>query len=127
MVKLMKLKVSADQRSEDQKLSDTLFSQRHYFVVFTCSTSCPSVCQDESRFYTVDLERGPTGFGFSLRGGSEYNMGLYVLGLMEGGPAQRSNKIQVHTQTSCGSFTVKARASSAFTVKESCSTLSLTC
>lgn len=55
--------------------------------------------QDESRFYSVDLERGPTGFGFSLRGGSEYNMGLYVLGLMEGGPAQRSNKIQVHTHT----------------------------
>ncbi|XP_070695919.1 membrane-associated guanylate kinase, WW and PDZ domain-containing protein 3-like [Pempheris klunzingeri] len=54
--------------------------------------------KDESRFYNVDLERGPTGFGFSLRGGSEYNMGLYVLGLMEGGPAQRSNKIQVSDQ-----------------------------
>ncbi|XP_023281771.1 PDZ domain-containing protein MAGIX [Seriola lalandi dorsalis] len=54
--------------------------------------------KDESRFYSVDLERGPTGFGFSLRGGSEYNMGLYVLGLMEGGPAQRSNKIQVSDQ-----------------------------
>lgn len=54
--------------------------------------------QDETRFYSVDLERGPTGFGFSLRGGSEYNMGLYVLGLMDGGPAQRSAKIQVtHT------------------------------
>uniref|UniRef100_A0A3Q1ETA8 PDZ domain-containing protein n=1 Tax=Acanthochromis polyacanthus TaxID=80966 RepID=A0A3Q1ETA8_9TELE len=53
------------------------------------------VLQDESRFYSVDLERGPTGFGFSLRGGSEYNMGLYVLGLMDGGPAQRSNKIQL--------------------------------
>ncbi|XP_056278154.1 membrane-associated guanylate kinase, WW and PDZ domain-containing protein 3-like isoform X5 [Pseudoliparis swirei] len=52
----------------------------------------------ESRFYNVDLDRGPTGFGFSLRGGSEYNMGLYVLGLMEGGPAQRSNKIQVSDQ-----------------------------
>ncbi|XP_029911665.1 LOW QUALITY PROTEIN: membrane-associated guanylate kinase, WW and PDZ domain-containing protein 3-like [Myripristis murdjan] len=52
----------------------------------------------ESRFYSVDLERGPTGFGFSLRGGSEYNMGLYVLGLMEGGPAQRSHKIQVSDQ-----------------------------
>ncbi|KAG8003066.1 Membrane-associated guanylate kinase, partial [Nibea albiflora] len=37
-------------------------------------------------------------FGFSLRGGSEYNMGLYVLGLMEGGPAQRSAKIQVSDQ-----------------------------
>nr|XP_054602218.1 membrane-associated guanylate kinase, WW and PDZ domain-containing protein 1 isoform X2 [Nothobranchius furzeri] len=54
--------------------------------------------KDESRFYSVDLERGPTGFGFSLRGGSEYNMGLYVLGLMERGPAQRSNKIQVSDQ-----------------------------
>ncbi|KAK9514665.1 hypothetical protein VZT92_025365 [Zoarces viviparus] len=53
---------------------------------------------EETRFYNVDLDRGPTGFGFSLRGGSEYNMGLYVLGLMEGGPAQRSNKIQVSDQ-----------------------------
>ncbi|AWP09946.1 putative membrane-associated guanylate kinase WW and PDZ domain-containing protein 1-like [Scophthalmus maximus] len=58
----------------------------------------PHSTVDESRFYSVDLERGPTGFGFSLRGGSEYNMGLYVLGLMDGGPAQRSNKIQVSDQ-----------------------------
>ncbi|XP_032422959.1 membrane-associated guanylate kinase, WW and PDZ domain-containing protein 1 isoform X2 [Xiphophorus hellerii] len=62
--------------------------------------------KDETRFYSVDLERGPTGFGFSLRGGSEYNMGLYVLGLMDGGPAQRSSKIQVSDQLveiNCGS------------------------
>ncbi|XP_035243676.1 membrane-associated guanylate kinase, WW and PDZ domain-containing protein 1 isoform X2 [Anguilla anguilla] len=52
----------------------------------------------DSRYYSVDLERGPTGFGFSLRGGSEYNMGLYVLGLMEGGPASRCHKIQVSDQ-----------------------------
>ncbi|XP_048873547.1 LOW QUALITY PROTEIN: membrane-associated guanylate kinase, WW and PDZ domain-containing protein 1-like [Brienomyrus brachyistius] len=52
----------------------------------------------DSRYYSVDLERGPTGFGFSLRGGSEYNMGLYVLGLMEGGPASRSHKMQVSDQ-----------------------------
>lgn len=62
--------------------------------------------QDESKFYSMDLERGPTGFGFSLRGGSEYNMGLYVLGLMDGGPAQRSSKIQVHTHEH-RAFTVK--------------------
>ncbi|XP_059378860.1 membrane-associated guanylate kinase, WW and PDZ domain-containing protein 3-like isoform X2 [Carassius carassius] len=54
--------------------------------------------QKDSQFYSVDLERGTTGFGFSLRGGSEYNMGLYVLGLMEGGPASRSQKIQVSDQ-----------------------------
>ncbi|XP_027022695.2 membrane-associated guanylate kinase, WW and PDZ domain-containing protein 2 isoform X4 [Tachysurus fulvidraco] len=54
--------------------------------------------KQDPRYYSVDLDRGPTGFGFSLRGGSEYNMGLYVLGLMEGGPASRSQKIQVSDQ-----------------------------
>lgn len=43
----------------------------------------------------MDLDRGPSGFGFSLRGGSEYNMGLYVLGLMDGAPASRSQKMEV--------------------------------
>ncbi|XP_056280044.1 membrane-associated guanylate kinase, WW and PDZ domain-containing protein 3 isoform X3 [Pseudoliparis swirei] len=52
----------------------------------------------DSRYYSVDLDRGPSGFGFSLRGGSEYNMGLYVLGLMERGPASRSMKMQVSDQ-----------------------------
>ncbi|XP_032377348.1 membrane-associated guanylate kinase, WW and PDZ domain-containing protein 1 isoform X3 [Etheostoma spectabile] len=52
----------------------------------------------DSRYYSVDLDRGHSGFGFSLRGGSEYNMGLYVLGLMEGGPASRSLKMQVSDQ-----------------------------
>lgn len=53
------------------------------------------VSQRDSRYYSVDLDRGPSGFGFSLRGGSEYNMGLYVLGLMDGGPASRSQKMEV--------------------------------
>ncbi|KAM7134282.1 PDZ domain-containing protein MAGIX isoform 2-T2 [Macrochelys suwanniensis] len=48
--------------------------------------------------YSVELLRGPLGFGFSLRGGSEYNMDIYVLGLLEGGPAQKSGKIQVSDQ-----------------------------
>ncbi|XP_061591226.1 membrane-associated guanylate kinase, WW and PDZ domain-containing protein 1-like isoform X2 [Cololabis saira] len=52
----------------------------------------------DSRYYSVDLDRGSSGFGFSLRGGSEYNMGLYVLGLMDGGPASRSQKMQVSDQ-----------------------------
>ncbi|XP_061909437.1 membrane-associated guanylate kinase, WW and PDZ domain-containing protein 1 isoform X1 [Entelurus aequoreus] len=52
----------------------------------------------DSRYYSLDLDRGASGFGFSLRGGSEYNMGLYVLGLMEGGPASHSQKMQVSDQ-----------------------------
>ncbi|XP_029463985.1 PDZ domain-containing protein MAGIX isoform X4 [Rhinatrema bivittatum] len=54
--------------------------------------------QQESGQYTVELRRGATGFGFSLRGGSEYKMRIYVLGLLEGGPAEKSRKIQVGDQ-----------------------------
>lgn len=43
----------------------------------------------------VELERGPRGFGFSLRGGTEYNMGLYILRLAEDGPALQDGRIQV--------------------------------
>ncbi|XP_051499938.1 collagen alpha-3(IV) chain-like, partial [Apus apus] len=44
--------------------------------------------------FAVELPRGPRGFGFSLRGGSDLNMGVYVRGLREGGPAQRCGRIQ---------------------------------
>uniref|UniRef100_A0A667X1X0 Membrane associated guanylate kinase, WW and PDZ domain containing 3b n=1 Tax=Myripristis murdjan TaxID=586833 RepID=A0A667X1X0_9TELE len=44
---------------------------------------------------TVELERGPRGFGFSLRGGTEYNMGLYILRLAEDGPALLDGRIHV--------------------------------
>uniref|UniRef100_H3AIC2 Membrane associated guanylate kinase, WW and PDZ domain containing 1 n=1 Tax=Latimeria chalumnae TaxID=7897 RepID=H3AIC2_LATCH len=54
----------------------------------------PQIQQDEE-FYSVDLERGPKGFGFSLRGGREYNMDLYVLRLAEDGPAERCGKMRV--------------------------------
>uniref|UniRef100_A0A3Q3EPP8 Membrane associated guanylate kinase, WW and PDZ domain containing 3b n=1 Tax=Labrus bergylta TaxID=56723 RepID=A0A3Q3EPP8_9LABR len=37
----------------------------------------------------------PRGFGFSLRGGTEYNMGLYILRLAEDGPAQLDGRIHV--------------------------------
>uniref|UniRef100_A0A8D0E1E8 PDZ domain-containing protein n=1 Tax=Salvator merianae TaxID=96440 RepID=A0A8D0E1E8_SALMN len=56
-----------------------------------------SVLQETDQ-YSVELLRGPNGFGFSLRGGSEYNMDIYVLALMEGGPAQQCGKIQVSDQ-----------------------------
>lgn len=51
--------------------------------------------KQEQDFYTVELERGAKGFGFSLRGGREYNMDLYVLRLAEDGPAERCGKMRV--------------------------------
>ncbi|XP_042084204.1 membrane-associated guanylate kinase, WW and PDZ domain-containing protein 1 isoform X43 [Haplochromis burtoni] len=49
----------------------------------------------DSEFYSVDLERDNKGFGFSLRGGREYNMDLYVLRLAEDGAAVRNGKMMV--------------------------------
>ncbi|XP_078276675.1 membrane-associated guanylate kinase, WW and PDZ domain-containing protein 3-like isoform X2 [Rhinoraja longicauda] len=48
--------------------------------------------------FPVELERGPRGFGFSVRGGKEYNMGLFILRLAEGGAALLDGRIQVGDQ-----------------------------
>ncbi|XP_041637146.1 membrane-associated guanylate kinase, WW and PDZ domain-containing protein 1b isoform X3 [Cheilinus undulatus] len=53
------------------------------------------VSPQDSEFYSVDLERDNKGFGFSLRGGREYNMDLYVLRLAEDGAAVRNGKMRV--------------------------------
>ncbi|KAJ8016137.1 hypothetical protein DPEC_G00004070 [Dallia pectoralis] len=49
----------------------------------------------DAEFYSVDLERDSKGFGFSLRGGREYNMDLYVLRLAEEGAAVRNGNMRV--------------------------------
>lgn len=45
--------------------------------------------------FVVELERSQRGFGFSLRGGKEYNMGLFILRLAEDGPALKDGRIHV--------------------------------
>ncbi|XP_026106057.1 membrane-associated guanylate kinase, WW and PDZ domain-containing protein 1-like isoform X1 [Carassius auratus] len=55
----------------------------------------PAVFSQEAEYYSVDLERGSKGFGFSLRGGKEYNMDLYVLRLAEDGAAVKNGKMRV--------------------------------
>lgn len=45
--------------------------------------------------FAVELERSQRGFGFSLRGGKEYNMGLFILRLAEEGPALKDGRIHV--------------------------------
>lgn len=53
------------------------------------------LCVQEAEYYSVDLERESKGFGFSLRGGKEYNMDLYVLRLAEDGAAAKNGKMKV--------------------------------
>ncbi|XP_073802461.1 membrane-associated guanylate kinase, WW and PDZ domain-containing protein 2a isoform X17 [Danio rerio] len=56
-----------------------------------------SIIQDFD-FFTVELEKGMKGFGFSIRGGREYKMDLFVLRLAEDGPAIRNGRMRVGDQ-----------------------------
>uniref|UniRef100_A0A3P9H664 Membrane-associated guanylate kinase, WW and PDZ domain-containing protein 3 n=1 Tax=Oryzias latipes TaxID=8090 RepID=A0A3P9H664_ORYLA len=60
-------------------------------------TSTHQPMQEETQWgcFVVELERSQRGFGFSLRGGKEYNMGLYILRLAEDGPALKDGRIHV--------------------------------
>nr|KAF6338288.1 membrane associated guanylate kinase, WW and PDZ domain containing 2 [Pipistrellus kuhlii] len=49
-------------------------------------------------YFTVDMEKGAKGFGFSIRGGREYKMDLFVLRLAEDGPAIRNGRMRVGDQ-----------------------------
>uniref|UniRef100_A0A8C1G8V9 Membrane-associated guanylate kinase, WW and PDZ domain-containing protein 1 n=1 Tax=Cyprinus carpio TaxID=7962 RepID=A0A8C1G8V9_CYPCA len=63
--------------------------------IATITTTHTPQQQTDAEFYSVDLERDNKGFGFSLRGGREYNMDLYVLRLAEDGAAVRNGKMRV--------------------------------
>uniref|UniRef100_A0A6A7FVI1 Membrane-associated guanylate kinase, WW and PDZ domain-containing protein 3 n=1 Tax=Hirondellea gigas TaxID=1518452 RepID=A0A6A7FVI1_9CRUS len=55
--------------------------------------------EDMGEYHSVDLERGARGFGFSIRGGREFqNMPLFVLRIAEGGPADHDTKLKVGDQ-----------------------------
>jgi hypothetical protein len=50
---------------------------------------------DEGEYY-VELPRGSRGFGFSIRGGQEFNcMPLFVLRIAEGGSADIDGQLRV--------------------------------
>ncbi|XP_052260917.1 membrane-associated guanylate kinase, WW and PDZ domain-containing protein 2-like isoform X4 [Dreissena polymorpha] len=53
----------------------------------------------EDQIYLVDLNRGHRGFGFSIRGGQEFNnMPLFVLRIAEGGAADLDKRLRVGDQ-----------------------------
>ncbi|PVD24617.1 hypothetical protein C0Q70_15101 [Pomacea canaliculata] len=54
---------------------------------------------EEGEMYSVDLHRGSRGFGFSIRGGREFNnMPLFVLRIAEGGAADLDGRLKVGDQ-----------------------------
>lgn len=54
---------------------------------------------DDGEYYSVELQRGTRGFGFSIRGGREFhNMPLFVLRIAENGPAAEDGKLKVGDQ-----------------------------
>ncbi|XP_067134043.1 membrane-associated guanylate kinase, WW and PDZ domain-containing protein 1-like isoform X4 [Centruroides vittatus] len=55
--------------------------------------------QDTGQYFAVELHRSTRGFGFSIRGGKEFqNMPLFVLRIAENGPAHHDNRLQVGDQ-----------------------------
>ncbi|XP_013385356.1 membrane-associated guanylate kinase, WW and PDZ domain-containing protein 1 isoform X2 [Lingula anatina] len=55
--------------------------------------------QGEDQIYVVELHRGSRGFGFSIRGGQEFNnMPLYVLRIADGGAANMDGRLRVGDQ-----------------------------
>ncbi|KAF4528666.1 hypothetical protein B566_EDAN017539 [Ephemera danica] len=78
-----------------------------YVYLFTHTLASPSFplllgvteedCLEE--YHAVELSRGKRGFGFSIRGGQEFqNMPLFVLQIAENGPASVDNRLRVSDQ-----------------------------
>ncbi|XP_035230067.1 membrane-associated guanylate kinase, WW and PDZ domain-containing protein 1-like [Stegodyphus dumicola] len=53
----------------------------------------------DDQYHAIELHRGTRGFGFSIRGGKEFqNMPLFVLRIAENGPAHQDGKLLVGDQ-----------------------------
>ena len=60
------------------------------------SKDARSTDPDADKFYQVELHRGSRGFGFSIRGGREFNsMPLFVLRIADGGAADLDGRLRV--------------------------------
>lgn len=69
-----------------------------FYSVRTVSAICfvpPLRPLQDYDYFTVELEKSSKGFGFSIRGGREYKMDLFVLRLAEDGPAIRNGRMRV--------------------------------
>jgi len=64
-----------------------------------CCVQASSSASNE-RLYSIELQRGARGFGFSIRGGREFNnMPLFILKIAEGGSAHTDGRLRVHSNS----------------------------
>ena len=57
----------------------------------------PHPSSDDEDILHIEIHRDGTGFGFSIRGGAEYNAPLCVLRMAPGGAAERDGRLRVST------------------------------
>lgn len=66
------------------------------FAQFSSHSAASSYPDTHEQVFSVHLSRGNRGFGFSIRGGKEFqNMPLFVLRLADDGPAAIDGRMQV--------------------------------
>ena len=53
------------------------------------------VYSDEEEFHSIEINKSGGGFGFSIRGGAEYNSPLCVLRIADGGAAEKDGRLRV--------------------------------
>ncbi|GAB6022671.1 hypothetical protein CHUAL_006764 [Chamberlinius hualienensis] len=74
------------------------FKQINYIPRFNDTIQEENVLEDE-QYYAVELFRGTRGFGFSIRGGKEFqNMPLFVLKIADDGPAAIDGRLKTGDQ-----------------------------
>uniref|UniRef100_A0A8C5ELY1 Membrane-associated guanylate kinase, WW and PDZ domain-containing protein 1 n=1 Tax=Gouania willdenowi TaxID=441366 RepID=A0A8C5ELY1_GOUWI len=83
---------------EDESASGTNSAKQSPSAQHRAVGQQPSFFPNGYGCFVVELERSQRGFGFSLRGGKEYNMGLFILRLAEDGPALNDGRIHVGDQ-----------------------------
>jgi endothelial cell adhesion protein len=53
------------------------------------------IFSDDEEIHHIEIQRSGGGFGFSIRGGAEYNSQLCVLRIADGGAAERDGRLRV--------------------------------
>lgn len=64
-------------------------------VVPQISPNLSDIASDDEEIHHIDIRRDGQGFGFSIRGGAEYNAPLCVLRIAEGGAAEGDRRLRV--------------------------------